>query len=430
VLGHNGRDGYDLPTITFESARAQAYLKSQRQMWRLFAQMPAALQASVEIAERCTFRLPQARSKLTDSRAQRLGPALLFGLEPAREMNEQRLAELVEHALPARFAETGRGEPSGEVRARAAEEVRAICSSGIADLVLFSHEVGRFCAQREIPLTARGSATSSLAIWALGLADLCPLDYGLDGRMFVHDGRDDLPDLDLEVSSLHEAAVSAFVQQGGFDHSDSDRDGEFPRLRTLRVGIHVSLGARQAVWSAGAALGMEPPRVNSVARQVPLLSSPGAIDNVMMHAPELGISDAGAGVEPYNTLVRVAGQLEGLPHRYGAHPSAYTFSFYGPGALAWLPAQWVSDGGPGRKRAFGAARHLAVLAHDRTQAGGLAHQTAVAANWQAPAGLLDPEGNGEAASYDVHDSGGPVIALQWTKVSCGTLGKKISNSDG
>jgi len=74
-----------------------------------------------------------------------------------------------------------------------------------------------------------------------------------------------------------------------------------------------------------------------------------------------------------------------------------------------LPAQWVSDGGPGRKRAFGAARHLAVLAQERSQAGGLAHQTPVAANWQAPAGLLDPEGNGEAASYDVHDSGGPVL---------------------
>jgi hypothetical protein len=29
--------------------------------------------------------------------------------------------------------------------------------------------------------------------------------------MFVHEGREDLPDLDLEVSSLHEAAVSAFV---------------------------------------------------------------------------------------------------------------------------------------------------------------------------------------------------------------------------
>ena len=187
--------------------------------------------------------------------------------------------------------------------------------------------------------------------------------------MFVHEGRDDLPDLDLEVSSLHEAAVSAFVQQGGFEGlSRPHRDDEFPRLRTLRVGVHVSLGARQAVRSVGAALGMEPPRVNSVARQVPLLSSPGAIENVMTHAPELGIPDAGAGVEPYNTLVRVAGQLEGIPHRYGAHPSAYTFSCYGPGALAWLPAQWVSDGRPGRRRPFGAARHLAVVAQERAQA--------------------------------------------------------------
>ena len=161
VLGHHGRDGYDLPTITVEAARAQAHLKSPKQMWRQFGQMPSALAASVEIADRCTFRLPLARPKLTGTRTERLGPGSLFGLAPASDMNEQRLAELVEQALPARFAETGRPEPSAEVRTRAEEEVRAICASGIADLLLFSHEVGSFCAQHGIPLTARGSATSS-----------------------------------------------------------------------------------------------------------------------------------------------------------------------------------------------------------------------------------------------------------------------------
>ena len=58
-----------------------------------------------------------------------------------------------------------------------------------------------------------------------------------------------------------DTARIVFVQQGGFEHSGSDGDGDFPRLRTLRVGIHVSLGARHAVRSVGAALGMEPPRV-------------------------------------------------------------------------------------------------------------------------------------------------------------------------
>jgi hypothetical protein len=101
------------------------------------------------------------------------------------------------------------------------DELSTICGSDLAELLLFAHDVGRFCSERGIPLAARGSATSSLVVWALGLSELCPLDYGLDGRMFCHEGRDDLPDLDLEVSSLHEAAVSAFVQHGGTLSSQS-----------------------------------------------------------------------------------------------------------------------------------------------------------------------------------------------------------------
>lgn len=217
------------------------------------------------------------------------------------------------------------------------------------------------------------------------------------------------------------------LQQGGFEGLPAHATGEFPHLRAIRVGVHVSMGARQAVRAVGSALGMEAPRVNTVARQVPLLSSPGAIENVMMRAPELGIADAGAGVEPYNTLVRVAGRLEGLPHRYGAHPSAYAFSFYGPGVLDWLPAHRVSAGGPGRRRAFGTARHLALVAEERAQSATLAHQSATASNVQSAGWSIDADGDAAAAG-DLSDSGGPVLALQWTKVRCGSCGKKIRRS--
>ncbi len=118
------------------------------------------------------------------------------------------------------------------------------------------------------------------AVWALGLFDLCPLDYGRDGRMFVHKGCQDLSDLDLEVSSLHEQTVSAFVRQGDFEGLPAHAAGEFRHLRAIRVGVHVSMGARQAVRAVGSALGVEAPRVNTVTRQVPLLSSTGAIENV------------------------------------------------------------------------------------------------------------------------------------------------------
>jgi len=67
-------------------------------------QLPAALRATVEIADRCKFRSPLARRTLTDQRTQPLGPRLLFGLEPARELGEQQLADPVEQALLVAFS--------------------------------------------------------------------------------------------------------------------------------------------------------------------------------------------------------------------------------------------------------------------------------------------------------------------------------------
>jgi error-prone DNA polymerase len=233
-----------------------------------------------------------------------------------------------------------------QVREQAAAEVRTICRAGLAELLLVAYDVGKFCKHHGIPLAARGSATNSLVGWALGLMqeELCPIDYHLDSQLFVHEGRGDLPDLDPEVSSLHEPAVRAFLTRYGIEHGGGPRKrsaDSLPRVGTLRLGINVSVGARQAVRSVGTALGLDPIRVHSLARHVPLLSSPGAVEQVLTRSLEMG-GTLSASADPGRTILRVAGQLEGLPYRFGAHPSAYTVSFYGPGALSWLPAQWVS----------------------------------------------------------------------------------------
>ena len=125
----------------------------------------------------------------------------------------------------------------------------------------------------------------------------------------------------------------------------------------------MSLGARQAVRAVGAALGLEAPRVNALVRQVPLLSSPGAIEQIRQHRPEMGGFDAPQ-AEPSRTILSVAAKLEGLPYRQGAHPSAYTFSFFARSVLDWLPAQWVGAERPGRGRTVGGARHVAVVAQE------------------------------------------------------------------
>ena len=74
VPRNTSRDDLNRPTLTVEAARARAYLKSPQQMCRAFGQLPAALNASVKIAARCTFHLPLARHKCVREQPARLGP--------------------------------------------------------------------------------------------------------------------------------------------------------------------------------------------------------------------------------------------------------------------------------------------------------------------------------------------------------------------
>src|SRR5919201_345077 len=88
LLVSSGRRESDLPQVALEATRAQAYLKSPQEMARLFSKLPTALEATIEIARRCTFRLPLAAATPPE---RRYGPALLFGLEPVRGMAQDEL---------------------------------------------------------------------------------------------------------------------------------------------------------------------------------------------------------------------------------------------------------------------------------------------------------------------------------------------------
>jgi len=105
--------------------------------------------------------------------------------------------------------------------------------------------------------------------------------------------------------------------------------------------------------------------------------------------------------EPSRTILSVAAKLEGLPHRQGAHPSAYTFSFFARSVLDWLPAQWVSAERAGRNRMFGAARHVAVVAQE---ACGRARASRRAATASAGAGDVRRRSGGRGTGRCPSDS--------------------------
>jgi DNA polymerase-3 subunit alpha len=397
----------DLPTITIDGARSHAYLKSGPAMRRWFASLPEALENAAEVARRCVFRLPLADRPP----GERYGPRL-FGLA-RRDDAPSRLRERARGGLAARYAAEGRGAPPPEADERLEAELALVAEQGIAELLLAAADAGESCRAQAVPAAARGSATASLLCWALGLVELNPLDHDLPPDAFVYSGRSDPPDVDLEVALLYAESVRARLTRPGRPHGP---DG-LPLLTALRLGAPLSLGARQAVRDAGAALGLEPARVNALARLVPILSSPGAIEEVVTRAPELGVGNLSPSAEPYRTVVQVAAALESLPRRFRAHPTALAFDpAGGPGLLRWLPAQWVGEDARRPDRRFPA------LLDDPARAA-LAHPAG--APLAAAFGAVEDEPDGDAGGALPTPSGPseqPTLACQWSRDDFELLG--------
>lgn len=86
-----------------------------------------------------------------------------------------------------------------------------------------------------------------------------------------------------------------------------ERCGLTPGLCAV-TGVNRTSSLR-ATRSGRATLGLEAPRVNSLARQAPLLSSAGAIEQITQHGQRLGGSGA-PHAEPSRTILSVAAKCE------------------------------------------------------------------------------------------------------------------------
>ena len=167
----------------------QQYLRSGAQMRALFADLPEALDNSVEIAKRCsygmqlgTYYLP--RYPVAD------GTTLESLLEQRASVGLRRYLQQQTAAADAR------GEPS--YRQRLEYELGIINQMGFAGYFLIVQEFVNWAREHEVPVGCRGSGTASLVAFCLGITDLDPLQYGLIFERLLNPERVSMPDLDID----------------------------------------------------------------------------------------------------------------------------------------------------------------------------------------------------------------------------------------
>jgi DNA polymerase III alpha subunit len=143
---------------------------------------------------------------------------------------------------------------TSEVMQRLAHELGVIERAGLAEFFLICWDLMRFAKDQGIPAQGRGSATSSIVSYTLGISRVEPIQHNLLFERFINEGRTTYPDVDIDFSSERREEVIQYV----YNRYGPEHTGMVCNLVTYR--------ARSAVREVGYALGFPRPLVDRVAK--------------------------------------------------------------------------------------------------------------------------------------------------------------------
>ncbi len=274
------------------------YLKSQAEMRELFADLPDAIAATAEIAQRCSYR-PTARKPILPN----------FGDAKTDEAAELR--KRAEAGLEVRIAAfgTAAGFSEAQYRERLAFELGVIEKMKYDGYFLIVADFIVWAKNQNIPVgPGRGSGAGSLVAYALTITDLDPIRFGLLFERFLNPERVSMPDFDIDFCQDRRDEVIRYVQE------------RYGRDRVAQIITFGSLQARGVLRDVGRVLEMPYGQVDKLCKLVPVNpTSPVTLQMAIDGDPQL---QAARDQEPIVARAfDIALQLEGL-HRHASTHAA------------------------------------------------------------------------------------------------------------
>jgi DNA polymerase III subunit alpha len=181
----------------------EVYFKTAEQMRELFADIPGACDSTLEIAERCNVEIR------LDSTSSEKYPQ--FGT-PDNSPREEYLMRLCQEGLVNRYGEAKAADP--EIQERIKYEVETINHLGFASYFLITADFIQWARDHDIPVgPGRGSAAGSLVAYAMGITNICPIQFGLLFERFLNPERVSPPDVDIDFCQSRRPEVIDYVRK-------------------------------------------------------------------------------------------------------------------------------------------------------------------------------------------------------------------------
>ena len=278
------------------------YFKNARQMTELFADLPEAIENTIEVARRCSYR-PREHAPIL--------PQFLGGAR-AEAQGETEAAELrrqSEAGLARRLEEEGTA-PGFDAKAysdRLAFELNVITGMNYQGYFLIVADFIKFAKAQSIPVgPGRGSGAGSLVAYALTITDLDPIRFGLLFERFLNPERVSMPDFDIDFCQDRRDEVIAYVR---------DRYGAHRVAHIITFG---KLQARAVLRDVGRVLQMPYGQVDRLCKLVPMNpANPVTLAQAIAGEPRL---QEARDAEPIVAkLLDIGQRLEGLYRHASTH---------------------------------------------------------------------------------------------------------------
>jgi DNA polymerase-3 subunit alpha len=269
----------------------QHYFKSQSEMAALFADLPEAIENTVEIARRCAYA------------AEKRDPILpRFADNEVAELRRQ-----AKEGLADRLSVIPHAAPVAEYEARLEFELGIIEGMGFPGYFLIVADFIKWAKDHDIPVgPGRGSGAGSLVAYALTITDLDPLRYSLLFERFLNPERVSMPDFDIDFCMDRREEVIAYVQ---------DRYGKEKVAQIITFGALLS---KAAVRDVGRVLQMPYGQVDRLSKLIPVEGvKPVSIEKALADEPRL--REEARAEEVVGRMLGYAQQVEGLLRNASTH---------------------------------------------------------------------------------------------------------------
>jgi len=282
----------------------QHYFKTRAEMQALFADLPEALDSTVEIARRISYR-PKKRNPVLPKFA--AAPELSDAEAVAAEA--RALAEMARNGLEHRFktAGVGPGRTEEEYRERLEFELGIIERMKYPGYFLIVADFIQWAKAHDIPVgPGRGSGAGSLVAYATTITDLDPLRYNLLFERFLNPERVSMPDFDIDFCQDRREEVIRYVQQ------------KYGHEQVAQIITFGTLQARAVLRDVGRVLQMPYGQVDRIAKLVPANpADPWTLERSLKEVPQLKAMTEED--EQVRDLVAIGQKLEGLFRHASTH---------------------------------------------------------------------------------------------------------------